>query len=169
MRPTASLKFKTKTRNASYAPGRGRENRSGRERGVRSGIRHSVPLRLEWSIPNGLWKQTYTVHSTSMFSPFQVAESNAALFYHSLLRNTYGADGSLTFPIESQFVPFGCYEMGFLLILKKTADVSVDLWYEKFNLKGWEKEWGTAYFHSPTPRDMRMMFYCEGEMMPIVL
>lgn len=61
------------------------------------------------------------------------------------------------------------YEMGFLPMLKETADVSVPLWYEKFNLKGWEKEWCTAYFHSPTPRDMRMMFCCVQEMMPIVL
>lgn len=61
------------------------------------------------------------------------------------------------------------YEMGFLPMLKETADVSVPLWYEKFNLKGWEKEWCMAYFHSPTPGDMRMMFCCVQEMMPIVL
>lgn len=61
------------------------------------------------------------------------------------------------------------YEMGFLPMLKETADVSVLLWYEKFNLKGWEKEWCMAYFHSPTPGDMRMMFCCVQEMMPIVL
>lgn len=32
-----------------------------------------------------------------------------------------------------------------------------------------EREWCRAYFHSPTLRDMRMMFYCVEEMMPIVL
>ena len=73
------------------------------------------------------------------------------------------------FPLNHSYVSLQYYEMGFLPMLKETADVSVPLWYEKFNLKGWEKEWCTAYFHSPTLRDMRMMFYCVEEMMPIVL
>lgn len=73
------------------------------------------------------------------------------------------------FLLNHAHVSLRYYEMGFLPMLKETADVSVPLWYEKFNLEGWEKEWCTAYFHSPTPRDMRMMFYCVEEMMPIVL
>lgn len=55
------------------------------------------------------------------------------------------------------------YEMGFLPMLKETADVSVPLWYEKFNLKGWEKEWCMAYFHSPhTGRYENDVLLCAG-------
>lgn len=150
-----------KTQKTSYAQGRGRDNRSGRER-VRLGIRHSAPPRFEWSAPNGLWRQTYTIYSTGMLLPFQVAEIYAALCYHSVLRNTYTAVGSITFPHWITVCAFRMLWNGFLPILKEMADVSMALWYEKFNLKGWEKELCTAYFHSPTPRDMRMMFYCEG-------
>lgn len=35
--------------------------------------------------------------------------------------------------------------------------------YEKFNLKGWEEEWCTAYFHSPhTERYENDVLLCAG-------
>lgn len=128
---------------------------------------------LLWHAFNRLWGQTAILYSTRILSTFQAAVNlqYVALFINPELRYIVCVLvlAARLFLLNHSYVSLWYYEMGFLPMLKETADVSVPLWYEKFNLKGWEKEWCTAYFHSLTLRDMRMMFYCVEEMMPIVL
>lgn len=128
---------------------------------------------LLWHAFNWLWGQTAILYSTRILSTFQAAVNlqYVALFINPELRYIVCVLvlAARLFLLNHSYVSLWYYEMGFLPMLKETADVSVPLWYEKFNLKGWEKEWCTAYFHSLTLRDMRMMFYCVEEMMPIVL
>lgn len=75
-----------------------------------------------------------------------------------------GAGSQTPFLLNHSYVSLRYYEMGFLPMLKETADVSVPLWYEKFNLKRMrEKEWCTAYFHSPhTERYENDVLLCGG-------
>lgn len=127
---------------------------------------------LNMSSFNRLWSQTTMVHSTGIPSTFQAVENLCGPVYQSWVEVYHMCILELEarlLLLNHSYVSLRYYKMGFLPMLKEMADVSVPLWYEKFNLKGWEKEWCTAYFHSPTLRDMRMMFRCVEEMMPIVL
>lgn len=121
---------------------------------------------------NSVCEATWQQHTLLEYPQlFKLQVTHVAMFINTELRYiacVLVLKGRL-FPLNHSYASPWYYEMGFLPMLKETADVSVPLWYEKFNLKGWEKEWCTAYFHSLTLRDMRMMFYCVEEMMPIVL